>query len=53
LVVRERHGEPLSNLHGRTGRSHRRGTTWDRLTLAFRGSPLLSVHGKDPDWLKS
>ena len=49
LVVRERHGEPLGYLHRRSGGTHRRGTTWGRLALAFRSSPLFSVHGKEPD----
>jgi hypothetical protein len=39
-VVRERQGEPLCNL------SRRRAAARGGLTLAFRGSPLFSVHGK-------
>jgi hypothetical protein len=49
LVVRERQSEPLGNLPGRTGGTHRRGTTRGRLAPAFRSAPLFSVHGKEPD----
>jgi hypothetical protein len=45
LVVRERQGEPLCNLSRRIG-SRGRAATRGGLTLAFRGSPLFSVHGK-------
>jgi hypothetical protein len=49
-AVRECHSEPLCDRHGGAGRLDRSGATGWRLVLAFRGAPLFSVHGNEPDF---